>query len=156
MIQREYDRARALIAESPDLADFEGPKYEQLVAAAEQRLGVTFPPEYRLFLLELGAGSFGGTEVYGVIGDDFDNSGIPDAVWNTLTMRNDDGLAYDLVAFHAVGNGEQLCLRCGGPDHGAVVVFVAGADHDPDKLEVVADDFGSWLCEMVEQELECT
>jgi hypothetical protein len=59
MAQYDYGAARALIAEHPDLADFDGPKDEQLVAAAEQLLGLSFPADYRNFLLEFGAGSFG-------------------------------------------------------------------------------------------------
>jgi SMI1-KNR4 cell-wall len=78
---------------------------------------------------------------------DFDNSGISDAIWNTLTMRDNDGLPDDLVAFYATGTGEQLCLRCNGLGRGTVVVFVPGAEEDPSDLELVADDFGSWLAE---------
>jgi hypothetical protein len=109
-----------------ELMDFDGPKDEDLIVAAEQALGLTFPHDYRRFLAEFGAGSFGGTEIYGVIDADFVNSSVPDAIWNTLTLR-EDGLPPNVVAFHATGDGEELCLVCDSPAGGPVIVFVPGA-----------------------------
>src|SRR5437764_12396518 len=84
----DYEEATELIAEHRVLADFVVPRDEALVGAAEEALSVQFPPSYRRFLREFGAGSFGGQEIYGVIDDaDFEHSSIPDAVWNTLSLR---------------------------------------------------------------------
>ena len=59
-------------------------------------LGLEFPPSYRRFVLDFGAGSFGASEVYGVIDSNFENSSVPDAVWCTLDVREFD-LTLDLV-----------------------------------------------------------
>jgi hypothetical protein len=56
-----------------DDADVVGERPEALVDPAEQTLGLRFPPSYRAFVRELGAGDAGGEEFYGVI-DDFENS----------------------------------------------------------------------------------
>ena len=60
-------------------ASFTGPREESIVAAAEEALGHSLPSAYRTFVLRLGAGSIGSSEVYGVIGESFDGP-VPDAV----------------------------------------------------------------------------
>jgi hypothetical protein len=111
MALADYEIAAALIRSHPDLADFAGPRDEELVRAAEEALGVRFPPSYRRFLREYGAGSFGGQEIYGVIDADFESSGVPDAVWNTLGLRHDGDIPPDLVVVYATGDGERLCVQ---------------------------------------------
>ena len=64
-----------------------GPRPEELVAAAERALGLEFPPGYREFVLDLGAGDVGGEEFFGVVDDGFEDSAIPDGVWLTLRER---------------------------------------------------------------------
>jgi hypothetical protein len=145
----DYERARELIATHPERAHFAGPRDEALVRAAAETLGVEFPAVYRRFLLELGAGSFAGTEVYGVIDDDFRDSGVPDAIWRTLLLREEDGLPSDLVGIHEPGDGEQVCLRTGD---GSIVSFSPGEDEQ--EFEVVSPDFGTWFREMIEDEVE--
>jgi hypothetical protein len=49
----DYERAAALIAESKDDADFAGPRPPELIQAAEEALGVQFPPTYRRFVSEM-------------------------------------------------------------------------------------------------------
>ncbi|KAF0804037.1 cell wall assembly/cell proliferation coordinating protein, KNR4-like protein [Alcanivorax xiamenensis] len=77
---KECNEAIALIQKNPDVGTFVGPPEERLIELAEKALGQVFPPSYRRFTLELGAGNFGAVEIYGVIDDDFENSSIPDGV----------------------------------------------------------------------------
>ena len=65
----EIEQALALIQAYPERRHFVGRRDPQLVYEAELALGLTFPPTYRRFLLELGAGGFAGEEFYGVITD---------------------------------------------------------------------------------------
>lgn len=149
MSDRDYERAAKLVADHPDLADFAGRRDEELVQAAERALGVRFPSTYRRFLRDFGAGSFGGQEIYGVIDEDFEDSGIPDAVWATRSLRAEGAISDDLVAIYATGDGEQLCVRSGAAKE-PVVAIRPGSDDEP---EVVAADFGAWLREIVEDEI---
>ena len=144
----DYDEATELIAKYPDLADFVGPRDEALVRAAEEALGVQFPPSYRRFLREFGAGSFGGQEIYGVIDADFEHSSIPDAVWNTISLRRDEDIPADLVAIYATGDGEQLCVQSGSSE--TMLAIWPGSGDEP---EVIASDFGVWFKELVEGEI---
>jgi hypothetical protein len=82
---------------------FSGKQPKALVAAAERTLGVTFPPTYRRFLLELGAGGVGSEEIYGVFQADFVNSSVPDAVWATMDARREMDLPQAFVMIHYDG-----------------------------------------------------
>jgi len=75
-----------------DMVDFAGPRDPSLVAAAENALGVSFPPTYRRFVTELGAGGVDAHEFYGVIDENFNDSSIPDGIWLTLDDRQRFGL----------------------------------------------------------------
>lgn len=144
----ELEQALALVRAHPDLADFVGPRAEQLVAAAESALNLAFPPTYRRFLLELGAGSIRGAEICGVIDDDFEHSSVPDAIWWTLTERSRFGLPPTLIVFCEVGDGV-----CGAVDTSRadldgecpVVTWIPGWPQPEDKREILAPDFGSFF-----------
>lgn len=60
MSDADFQQALRIVDENPGRAAFVGGRDEMLVAEAERALGVEFPPSYRRFLEELGAGSFGG------------------------------------------------------------------------------------------------
>ena len=76
---RDYDQALDLIADHLGNADFAA-QPEEHVSRAEHALGLSFPPSYRRFLRELGAGGVGSEEIYGLINDDFDDVRPPGAV----------------------------------------------------------------------------
>lgn len=146
----DYERAVDLI-EGEGGGDFVGPRPAELIARAEQVLGFRFPPTYRRFLLEYGAGSVGGTELYGVIHDDFENSSIPDGVWNNLELRR-EGQPETLYAFFDVGDGEQFCLDTGHvADDGEMPVVAVYFDDE--EREEIAPDFGRAFLMLIEEEL---
>jgi antitoxin YobK len=62
---KAYEEAVFLMKTKPDALYFEGNSSDKLIEDAEQRLNVRFPPTYKRFLTEYGAGSFGGSEFYG-------------------------------------------------------------------------------------------
>jgi hypothetical protein len=126
-------------------AFFAGARPEHLVRAAELRLGVIFPPTYREFLLRLGAGSFGGSEFYGVIDGNFEESEVPNGVWLTLTERREVGMSGDLVIVGSTGDGGFYCLEAGREKESPVIVFQPGVVSHPRCGETVAADFGDFL-----------
>ncbi|HYI35197.1 MAG TPA: SMI1/KNR4 family protein [Thermoleophilaceae bacterium] len=139
-----YRAARELIDGAED-ADFVGPRPEELVAAAERALGLEFPPDYRRFVLDLGAGDVGGEEFFGVVDDDFEDAAIPDGVWLTLRERQDSGLPGDLILVHAPGDGSYHAIEPGG----IVVRWVPGEA----RRDLVASGFGEFLRRTVEDAL---
>lgn len=89
--------------------DFDGPKDIDLIAKAEQALGLVFPPSYKLFLSKLGCGDVNGLEFYGIVDEEFVDSGIPDGIWLTLTERK-GGLPDNFVIVYALDDGSYLAL----------------------------------------------
>jgi len=150
-IREALDVVRA----SPDLADFVGPRDESLIAAAEETLGLRFPPSYRTFVAELGAGSFGGEELYGVISDDA--SGIPEAVWMTLEARRDWGLPSSMIVVYFDGGIDYFVLDTAAVDargEAPVRVVTPGLSDFTGELPVVESDFGALFAELVSEQLQ--
>ena len=150
MSLEKYRRARELITKAGG-GDFAGPRPEALVARAEAALGLRFPPSYRQFLLDLGAGDVGGFEVYGIIDDDFADARVPDAIALTLDARR-SGLDRRYVLIGTLGDGSHDCLDTGHPDVSgeAPVVQLSAEYEDPVTL---ADSFGEYLLVEVEDAL---
>jgi hypothetical protein len=144
MSMQNFIDALGIIESTLGRARFAGARAENLVTAAEERLGLKFPPTYREFLLRLGAGNFGTREFYGVIDDDFEDSAIPDGICYTLNERN-DGLPLELIVIGATGDGGLYCLDTGQAGEAPVVTYEPpGSAH-----ERVADDFGAFFLEEV-------
>src|SRR5579872_6140335 len=125
----ELEQALDLVRAHRDQADFVGPRDEGLVAAAEATLNLTFPPTYRRFLLELGAGGFDSEEIFGVIHSDFRHAGALDAVWYTLTERSQSGLPLNLIVIYFLGDGDLFTLDTSSVDAEGecpVVVWLPG------------------------------
>lgn len=156
MALTEYEQAVAAISEHPHLRDFVGPRPEHLVEAAERMLGLRFPPTYRRFLLEYGAGSFGSAEIYGVIDANFEHSSVPNGIWYTLSERKESSLPTEMVVIYNDGMGDLFCLDChlkNGQDEASVVTFQPGFPAHDQHSERIADDFGSFLLELVAREI---
>jgi hypothetical protein len=154
---KDYEMATVIMAEYPDLADFVGPRPETLILAAEKMLEVSFPPIYRRFLSEFGAGNFGPFEIYGVIHSDFWQSGVPDSIWYTLTERRDAGIPNRLVVIGGVGDGSLFCLDLDAMNNegeSPVVMIEPGLNPAHGRQwETVASDFGSFLLEEVQRQV---
>ena len=146
----DLQRAIETIARMPN-AHFDGPKPESLIAGAEHALGLTFPPTYRAFLSCLGCGSLGGYEFYGVIKDDFEHSGVPDAIWLTLKTRKTAGLLDTLILVSDTGYGGYYAIdlsRRAASGESPVVEWQAF--DTPEVHRLIAEDFGAFLWEIVE------
>jgi hypothetical protein len=151
----DYERAAALIRAHAAEADFVGPRPAELVAAAEARLGLTFPESYRRFLREFGAGAIGSVEVYGVINADFDHSATPDAIWDTLGLRAMFNLPTNLIPIHDLGDGDTYFLDCAVPGaEGPVIVYHPGLAPHEQPPGPAAADFGAFLLELVQLALD--
>jgi antitoxin YobK len=152
----DYRAARDLVEQHEDLADFVGERPDDLVTRAEQALGTGFPPSYRAFVSELGAGDIAGAEFYGVIDDDFESSGVPNGIWLTLQERTDSDLPPELIVVGDDGMGNYYALDSSRQDASGeypLVIWVPGSSRPGDELETVAGDFGQFFREQVEQGL---
>jgi antitoxin YobK len=133
---------------------FVGPRDAGLIQAAEDALGVQFPPTYRAFLERLGAGSIRGREVYGVIDADFQESTIPDGIWLTLREREDGELPKSLVIVHSTGDGDYVAIDTSkrtADSENPMVLWHPGVSTRDEELEEVSNDFGQFFLEFVRE-----
>lgn len=149
---QKYEQARELI-ETAGGGDFEGAKSEELVAKAEAALGMTFPPSYRRFLLQMGCGDINGLEVFGLINDNFEKSTVPNGIWLTLNQRRAIGLDHGYVIIGDGGDGTYYALDTRHVD-AAGETPVVRLSVDGRYSEPVADSFGSYLLEAVKNVVE--
>jgi cell wall assembly regulator SMI1 len=143
-----FREAVRIITANPDLNYFSGPKPEALVRKAEAALGLVFPPTYREFLLQYGAGGFGGSDFCGVSKDDFVNSSWPDGIWMTLQTRQRWALPHSYIIVSNDGMGDDYCIDT-ADGNGRIVLFQPGLSLDHQVREVVAEDFGEFFLQII-------
>lgn len=150
----EYQKAKEMILKYPGKSRFVGSRSVVLLDQAELVLGIRFPPSYRAFLLDFGAGNFGAFEIYGVIDGDFANSSVPDAIWFTLTERRESDFPANLLVIGDAGTGELYCLRVSASaNEGEVVLTNPGAVVNESIGQPISQDFGCFLLENVQQQM---
>jgi hypothetical protein len=104
-----HDDVDQLLKESD--AFIAGGQTQAIVASAEAKLGLSFPPSFREYLLRWGNLSFDGCEYYGLTRNtDFENASIPNCVWFTLRKRSQVGLPGSLVVFRNIDDDEYVCV----------------------------------------------
>jgi len=151
-----YEKAKQLIYQNEKIADFVGGRNNHLIFMAEKKLGLTFSNLYRDFLLSFGAGNFGSQEIYGIIKEDFENSSVPDAIWYTLTERKESDLPMHLLVIYDTGGDELFCLdfnHVGNNKEPKMVSFIPGISLENQQYKIIANDFGDFLLDLVQQEI---
>lgn len=137
-----------LVQENADEAEFAGPKSDELIALAESRLGLKFPPTYRTFLQQLGCGDIAGFEVYGLVGPNFESGSIPNGIWLTLNERNSSSLPSSLVLVAETGDGAFYAIDTGTSNsegENPVVEWRSETSEFAAKPLIVANDFGAFF-----------
>lgn len=127
--------------------DWLGPVGEDEVLAAEEALGVVFPPQYRQFLLEYGSGVVGAYEIYGLGGD---RNGVPHLLWLVDDLEK-FGLKRppQLIPFHAEGNGDYSAILAAplkGLRQGSVVYWSPRRDDVLD-VQPAYDSLEDWFAD---------
>lgn len=145
------ERVRRRLREHENTCEISGPVPEAAITAAEEALGVTFPPSYRTFLR-----TFGGIAIPAHLGIVHDFVGVrgtdanADVVRRTLDARAERKLSENLVV---VGMGAQyqewFCLDVSRtqPNGEAPVLMYDARDNAID--QVFYDDFGQMLQEVM-------
>lgn len=122
------------------------PTVEQ-IADAEAKLGITFPPSFRVFLDQGGSYQLPFWETYWV-GDR--KLGAREIVRANKRLRKELELPEFLVAFHDNGGGDQLCFDTRKRDKNGEhpIVYWAhecSVEENLEDLEIVARNFAAWL-----------
>jgi hypothetical protein len=131
-------------------SDFEGSKAEELIANAENILGIQFPPTYKEFVRSLGAGDIAGIEFYGIINNNVDHSSIPDAVWLTLHERRRSQLPLFYIVIGSTGEGNYHVIdlsRKNTDGESPVLEWSPGEG----VIQQVALDFGNYMFQLLQE-----
>lgn len=153
MSMQELTEALNIIAENRSRGFFAGPRDPALIMSAEAVLGRPLPPEYRGFVLRLGAGSFGACEIYGVTNANFENGKIPNGIWLTLKQRRAKRLPDNFIVIGDTGDGDYYCIELQEGKEGRIVVYQPGIPSEKQQLEEVSRDFGAFLLSRVREQL---
>jgi len=140
-----FEELRALLKKHPDLVDVGTPASDQDIANAEYFLGIAFPEDYKWFLKEWGNLAFGPFEFYGIVGKDFVNSGIPDAIWYTNRLRTQIGLPRDLIILWNDNGVKYYYLRAIDAESSPVVIWTV---EQREIVEIRPDLFSFMLAEI--------
>jgi hypothetical protein len=141
---------------------FSGPQSHALIKKAEAALHTSFPKTYKIFLEKYGCGGVGSLEIYGLIKDEeFEeekifSSGIPNAVWTTLKYQKEYGYPTHLITIASLGNGDEYCIdtqQVDGNGENPIVVYPILKPESGQKLEIVAEDFGKFFLDMVQNQI---
>lgn len=157
MSMKEYNEAKKIIEENEDMIDaFEGAS-DVLISKAECALGVMFPSDFKKYLSDYGALDFGSSELYGLFREDFENSGVPDAVWATLHERKLISMPDYLVVVYNSDRGELYCLnynKLNKENTPVITSYYPGFDEEVQEHEELYNNFGEFILDMVTEELK--
>ncbi len=165
MSMEDLEKAFKLIpsAFEPSEVDFCGGQLPSTIKRAENILELNFPKTYYSFLEKYGCGGVGSLEIYGIIRDEEFSAesipfvGVPNIVWTTLQWHRDYGHPLYLPIIHNVGEGTLYCLDTSQMNEEGecpVVAWPLGGYEETPVLEVIAEDFGKFFLDMVEQQIE--
>ena len=111
------------IGEHKDISDAGRPASDELIDKAERFLQVKFPTDYRAFLKKWGTLAIGPLEFYGITGDSYESSSIPNAIWFTHVKRQHLGLPNQLVILYDNNGDEYFCLDTSAVEKSPVVIW---------------------------------
>ncbi|QSI30216.1 hypothetical protein GNX71_11725 [Variovorax sp. RKNM96] len=118
-----------------------GPAPEELISSVERRHGLSFPPEYRAFLLQYGASLMPGHEIFGLVAAVVDDEAPTWSDIRPLLQQLPSGVAAGWVPISDDGMDLQFYLSCAiDATRGSVFVLGPGADG-----RCVASDFFAFV-----------
>ena len=131
---------------NPELFELRIPVSEAELDDVEEELGGRLPPSYRAVLRRFGQGLMYDSE--SLLGVHEIDEGLGDLVEVNRRLREDQGLAPQLLVFHLGSGGlHAFDTQTAGPEHGVVAL-------DEDTLERgrTFDDFDSWYVEFLREQ----
>lgn len=129
-----------------------GSKPANWIIKAESMLECKLPKSYKFFLEKWGVLRFDGNEYYGIVKDDFENSGIPDVVWFNLRRRFQDNFPKNLIIFKDnLDSSEYLCLDVSKMDDDGECPVVVWDNVNKEIEQTLDANFGNILLEDLEE-----
>ena len=149
----DLEQVFQLIDGNKDIQYIGGNRSRLLIEEAEGKLNYKFPPTYSLFLRKYGFGGIGTLEVNGITDSCLDKPGEINVVWFALEERR-TGMPENFIIISSTGFGPQYVLDSSQPDqYGEYPVLLWHCGDPLNTTEKVAEDFGEFLLEQVQQAL---
>lgn len=126
-----------------DAAEFVGGISENEIENAMKTLSVVFPESYKAFLSDFGGGDAGGEIIFGITNNEEDDVVI------ATQMERSQGLPKNLIII-GFSNDTLVCLDTSKMNNGECPVVEVNDDYS--EIEVVADTFGKFLYEYLNEE----
>jgi antitoxin YobK len=117
-----YD-VEEFVRQNKGICDAGRPASDELINKAERFLDLRFPNDYREFLKRWGTLAIGPLEFYGITGDTFESSSVPNAIWFTAVKRQQLGLPKELVILYDNNGVEYYCLDTSHAEKSRVVAW---------------------------------
>ncbi|MDO4432866.1 MAG: SMI1/KNR4 family protein [Aerococcaceae bacterium] len=153
----KYSKLKQRIRENLDTFDVDNGCSLENLLLAEKELGLTFPEDYRQFLLDFANLAAGPHEIYGIIENNFYGKGIPNGIWLTLSERKEFNLPSYLIVVSDGGLGDYFCLnykKLNAKGVPMVTSYYPGYDESVQTHEVIAESFEDFLEQIVNETLE--
>ncbi|PEL09239.1 SMI1/KNR4 family protein [Bacillus sp. AFS017336] len=153
-----YEKALALLEQDKVNSEYIGECSDLIIEKAEITLGLKFPNIYRHFIRKYGSGVFATWDILGITNENFYeayNPDNPDAIRFTLSKRKENKLPDNFISIIDYDYEILYCLdlnKLNNEGEPAVVSFNIGEDWG--KQEMIAEDFGDFLLEIIHDELE--
>lgn len=157
MSMDELNQSIEIIFENIYLFQMRGPQPEEFIKEAESIIGFQFPQTYLKFLKIFGSVCIGGSEIYGVVSNDLKNYSSLDAISYALRMRKEFGFPHNFLPIYDLGDGTIYCLlldQRNDEKESPVIAYYPGVSIEDMQKEIVANDFGEFLLEIVNYELK--
>ena len=136
-----YKKAKEIM--DIDATEFVGGVSESEIKNAMKSLSVTFPDSYKAFLIDFGGGDVGGEIIFGITNNEEDDVAI------ITQMERSQGLPDNLIII-GFWNDTLVCLDTGKMSNGECPVVEVSDDYS--EAEVIADTFGEFLFEYLNEE----
>ncbi|WP_329320451.1 SMI1/KNR4 family protein [Streptomyces sp. NBC_01262] len=147
------ERLIELVRSSDDIANYADGCDAETLAAAEQELGVAFPPSYRRLIEEFGTWDIAGEEFLGVYRTPAMGQRLLGSVTETLDARNRYGMPSSLIAVMFDGMGGLVVLDAserGRDGEHPVLVWHPGSMGD-ETMERLGEDFSSFALDLCQR-----
>lgn len=132
------------------------PKSEELIREAEKILNVKFPRTYKNFIRKIGWGGPKGLLIPGIRVDDPAELSSTGLVWGVLKDRKDSGYPDHIIGLYDLGEGTTYCLdlsQMNKEGECPVVVWPLEGYEATPVLEILAEDFGKFYLDMIEEQI---
>ena len=128
---------------------------DKIIDTAQEKLGLFFSRQFCEYLKRFSYMEFFGIEIYGIIKDDF--SGIPEGniVESTIDSRKKYNLPISWIPIYNYGYGPKAYLDYShlNIEDEPRVVMATYIGNEYAINEVIAEDFGDFLLQLIEEQL---